>query len=482
MIGLDAAELGFIEAHRASLPNLRRVTATGALRRLGSTAGVLPGSVWPTFATGSSPGAHGVYHHLQWDPHAMRIRRVAPDWLDWEPFWYALARRGLRVAAVDVPMTFPPRPRDGIEVVNWGSHDQLGPFAAAPRALARAIRRRFGRHPMGYEIPVGKTRPEFERIRKKLVAGARRKGALVRWLLDSQDWDFFLAVFGETHRGGHILWPDAAARELVPPGALLEVYQAVDQGLGEVLAGLAAETTTLVVFSLHGMGANTSQEHFVPRIMDRVNARFEGGAPGAAAGPPPAQRSLVRLLRERVPARLQNWIARAVPVAVRDLVVSRQVGAGYDWERTPGLALLADLNGYLRLNVRGREARGMLEPGSERLARYLEWLRRCLLDLRVAESGAPLVREVLHTAEVFPGERSGHLPDVVVTWTGAPPATAVRSDALGDITAELATGRGGNHRSSGFCVVLAPEAERAPMTPPEHIADLAGAVTRWLAS
>ena len=37
-------------------------------------------------------------------------------------------------------------------------------------------------------------------------------------------------------------------------------------------------------------------------------------------------------------------VLRAVPIAVRDLVVNRQISAGHDWGRTQGIALLADLN------------------------------------------------------------------------------------------------------------------------------------------
>ena len=136
----------------------------------------------------------------------------------------------------------------------------------------------------------------------------------------------------------------------------------------------------LRVASLHGtsrslrrVGRNTSQDHFTPKIMDRVNARYVAGeARGRASTQGARQRGLVRLLRERVPAGVQNAIARAVPVGVRDAVVSRQITGGHDWARTPGLALLADLNGYLRWNLRGRERLGVYAPQAAEQIRYIE--------------------------------------------------------------------------------------------------------------
>ncbi len=494
MIGVDAAELSFIQAHRAALPTFDRLLNRGLLQRLESTA-AMPGSVWPTFYTGKPPGEHGMYHHLQWDPRAMHLRRLTAEWLYAEPFWCDLDRRGLSVAVVDMQMALSSCLQTGTEIMNWGNHDYVGRFAVKPPHLAGEILRRFGRHPMGDEIPVSKGTAELERIRKNLVAGARQKGRLSRWLLGLREWDFFLTVFGETHRAGHVLWPLDPESHLSAFRPILEVYEAVDEGIGEVLNAVP-EDRTVIVFSLHGMGANTSQDHFVAAVMDRANELF--GMPGADGGRlrrdrsdgsagqgwfrrTPKQRSLMRRLRETVPAGVQNAIARAVPVRVRDAVVDRAVTGGRAWDLTPGLALLADFNGYLRFNVRGREARGVLDPGDEMFPRYVDWIRESFMELRIAATGERLVRDVLLSRDRFPGERSHYLPDAVVTWRGAPPASVVRSAALGQLTARLATGRGGNHRAEGFCIRLEPGATRGGQVPAGHILDLAPLVrTRLL--
>ncbi|HEX9303667.1 MAG TPA: alkaline phosphatase family protein [Thermoanaerobaculia bacterium] len=478
MIGLDAADLGLIRSSSSTLPNMRRVLASGPIHTLRSPADILTGSVWPTFYTATSPGEHGIYHHLQWDAPSMRLRRLASDWFDCEPFWSELERRGRRVVAVDVPLLFPAHVRRGIEVLNWGSHDTLGPFACNPRSLEGEIRRRFGPHPMGCEIPVGKSAAELTGIRDALTRGARRKGALVRFLLDREPFDFFIAVFGETHRGGHILWPEGPGAGAIPADALLDVYRAVDEALGEILAAPALDDAGVIVFSLHGMGANTSQEHFVPRVMDLVNESFRGRrpkGPGNREGrPPPA---IVRRLRERVPASIQNRVAHLVPVSVRDAVVNRSIVAGHDWAHTEGFDLLSDLNAYLRLNIRGRERDGIVERNGETFDRYVAWVRECFASLTIAGSGERLVEDLHLTRERFPGRRVDHLPDMVVTWSGHPPASRVESDRIGPVTAERATGRSGNHRRDGFCVVSVPGRQ---LPAPSDVRDLAPLVAAAL--
>jgi type I phosphodiesterase/nucleotide pyrophosphatase len=487
MIGMDAAELSFIGSQLSSLPVLQEILRTGTLHRLGSTAGVFPGSVWPTFYSGVLPGEHGIYHHLQWDADTMHLRRVTQDWLYVEPFWYELERRGLHVAAIDVPMSFPSRLSRGVEIINWGSHDELGPFGAYPKHLRSEIRHRFGGHPMGSEIPVRKSSGQLEKIRRNLIAGAKRKSALSRWILAQADWDLFLTVFGETHRGGHLLWPEEPSEDRSQQNGLLEVYRAVDRSIGELLEALPESVTTIILFALHGMGPNNSQDHFMPKVIDRLNARFLGNGGMAdnkgdrqSAG---SQRSLMRTLRENLPAELQNAIARAVSVTVRDLVVSRQISAGHDWVHTPGIALLADLNGYLRWNILGRERRGMLEADGRTFDRYGAWIRQCLMGLKASSGGAGVVREVLLSRDHFPGRRSAQLPDAVVTWNGLPPLARIYSEALGEIASEPGTGRSGNHKAEGFCLIVdrsVPRGRTAP--PPQHISELASFVSALLLS
>ena len=473
MIGVDAADLDFIRANLSSLPNLRHALETGITRPLRSTAGALTGSVWPTFYTAKPPGDHGIYHHLQWDSSQMQLRRVTEEWLYCEPFWYELERLGSRVIAIDVPMTFRPRLSNGIEVITWGSHDELTPFATHPEELGNKIVRRFGSHPMGHEIPVRHSRHELEKIRRNLVKGAQLKADLGEWL-SAQLWDFFLIVFGECHRGGHILWP---GNPEVPPAALLEVYQAVDEGVGRLLKNFA-ERAAVYLFALHGMGSNTSQEHFAPRIVDLANRRFTGQNGENATS---RRNSLVPWLREHVPAGVQNAIARSVPVGVRDAVVNRSIVDGLDWSRTPGFAVLADANAYLRFNLQGREQAGLLRPGSDEQARYRDLLVRCLHSFRL-DSGQPLIQELLFADSHFPGARSQHLPDIIATWPEARPASAIQSEEFGTLHAELTTGRGGNHRPNGFCIELHPGRQQPGTADAIPIWELGGLVKRELAA
>lgn len=480
MIAVDAGELSFIRASLPHLPTFRRLLEQAALFPLRSSAEHISASVWPTMYTGTSPGEHGISLHIQWDPAGMRMRRISSDWVYSEPFWYDLARAGRGVTVLDVPFTFENRLPQAVEVSNWGSHDLMGRFQANPPELRREIRRRFGHHPMGYEIPVSKDTRQLVGMQRECVVGAETKGRLARWLRDTTDSDFYLAVFGECHRAGHILWRDHdEAHAHVPPGALLDVYRAVDGGVGTVLEGVDLETTTVVVFALHGMGANFSQEHFVRRTMDRINASFRREGPAKDDSPAP-QRGLIRALRESIPASLQHAVARSVPVQVRDWVVAREVTGGLDWTRTPGFALRSDLYSFVRLNVAGRERRGTLQAGSETYHRYIEHVTKSFLGLRTVGTDRPILRDIPTAQEIFSGARQHLLPDFILRWTEEYPATEVRSPELGLIRAAPDSGRTGEHRSGGFALVLGRGVKDGGLPPLAHNGDFPRFVSHLL--
>jgi predicted AlkP superfamily phosphohydrolase/phosphomutase len=161
MIGLDAAEPRLVERWMddGTLPNLRRLRERGAYGRLASSAEYLAGSPWPTFYTGQSPAEHGFFNYLAWRPEAMASARPTADYLPVTPFWRALSRRGPRVVAVDIPLTYEPEPFNGVEVSNWATHEAIVGSATQPPELMEEIRREFGPPPRENEeygmLPVG---------------------------------------------------------------------------------------------------------------------------------------------------------------------------------------------------------------------------------------------------------------------------------------------------------------------------------------
>lgn len=455
MVGLDAADPVLVErwTEDGTLPNLAALRRSGAYGRLESSARYLAGSPWPTFYTGQPPSHHGIYHDYQWRHEAMAYARPSPEWLTATPFWRTLPA-DLRVVAYDVPMTLGCAGGRGLEISGWASHDSLAPPASHPGDLLAEVRRRFGDWPVRPE-PFGRqSLAELLWLREHLLDNALRSCEVALWLLQ-RPFDFAIVVFSALHRGGHCLFDRSSIEGPVPEaegrvfdGSLRELYIACDQALGRLLDALPEETT-VIVFSLHGMMANSARFD----LLEAMLARVLGGAAEAA----PQRRGLARRLGEVLPLGLRHRLTRAVPRALRDRAMTLWATGGIDWARTEAFALRADLQGYVRINLQGREARGVVPAAA--FEGLCERIAEGLGSFADAATGEPLVAEVRRTRELFgDGPAQDRLPDLAVCWQDSPGAAhaAVVSTRFGRIEratpGRIPNGRSGNHRAQGFVV------------------------------
>ena len=191
-----------------------------------------------------------------------------------------------------------------------------------------------------------------------------------------------------------------------------------------------------------------------------------------AARPPGG--SLWRL-RAAVPTQARAAVAELLPrSAVLELTAWLETRTR-DWSKVPAFVLASDVVGYVRLNLRGREREGVVEPSEA----------EALLD-RIAAGlatfadpdGGPSVAEVRRTSEVVPsGPRSDAFPDLLVRWSDRPSAGLDRvvSSELGEVRRPGGgSGRSGNHTSDAWAVVV--PASRGAGERPGRVVDLAATV------
>jgi predicted AlkP superfamily phosphohydrolase/phosphomutase len=69
------------------------------------------------------------------------------------------------------------------------------------------------------------------------------------------------------------------------------------------------------------------------------------------------------------------------------------------------------------------------------------------------QTGNPIVKEVYHADEVFPGPQRGRLPDLIVAWHEEPVLNGVFSKEIGRIEGKSPDPRSGNHKPQGFAIL-----------------------------
>ncbi|MEW6273095.1 MAG: alkaline phosphatase family protein [Thermodesulfobacteriota bacterium] len=467
-IALDAASRDLVRTwcDEGLLPNLRALARAGASGPTVNAPAVYTGSLWPSVWTGTTPGRHGCYYCEQLEPGTYEIREFVGRNVEQEPFWNALSRAGRRVALLDVPKAAPCEDLNGVQVVDWGTHDADVPACSYPPALIEEIHARHGASPFrrcDWVID----RADGERtLREELLWRIDAKVAIAEDLLRREPWDLFMVGFGDSHCVGHQCWHlhdpshprhDPALRAALGD-PIRDVYEALDRAVGRLLAHAGPDTTVLVLCS-HGMAAHYDATY----LLDDVLRRLEGTRA-------PASRALLdraRRLWKRLPLRFTERFARLARA------VDRLPDAS-DRSRRRCFVVPTNANSAgIRLNVVGREPAGLLRRGRE-ADEFVAWLAGELGKLTEASSGRPLVKEVLRSAQLFPGEHTDLLPDLFVRWHRDAPIHGASSPSIGTLVAEdRSTRRTGDHRNGGLYLVRGPGIAPGGELPPARDEDFA---------
>jgi predicted AlkP superfamily phosphohydrolase/phosphomutase len=439
-------------SRQGRLPHFASLIARGTWLDLDSTAQILHTSTWPTFATGSLPGRHGVYYPYQPKPGYQQAQHIEPDAYGTPTFWQLADAQGRRCLVYDIPETFPQASFRGQAIFEWGTWAWYGTPATQPAALLQELKARFGRYPLGMEAKrLGLRFPNPERLARRLLKSVEYKRVTTQWLLEQDTWDLAVVGFCETHPAGHYLWPASANNVETADAALfqslLNIYAAIDRELGALCASLPDNVAVLIV-SGDGVRLNHCGWHLLPVVLERLGYVRSPAAATADQGAAPAS-SLLGRVKELLPRGARRWIADSLPWWLRDQLGARLQAAAIDWSHTRAFTLPTDLEGCIRINLKGREPQGIVEPGRQ-YTELCQEIREHLEELTNPATGAPAVRHVWLRDDVFPGSLREHLPDLIVTWNDEAPIAALTSPRLGLVEEASPDPRTGTHSPSGF--------------------------------
>ena len=255
VIGLDCAapELVF-DRWRDELPTFARLMSEGIYARLESCMPPITVPAWMSMLTSKDPGELGIYGFRNRVEYTYRETATANSTFVKEPVVYdVLGQNFKHVVLVGIPCTYPPRPVNGEMVTCF-----LTPSLASQFTYPAALREEVLTVAPDYLFDVKEFRTENkDYLLKQIYQMTDRRFTLVRHLMDTRPWDFFMFVEMGTDRIHHGLWKymDPAHRKHPGPTPLLhairEYYRYLDAQIAGLLSKVDDETTVLVV-SDHG--------------------------------------------------------------------------------------------------------------------------------------------------------------------------------------------------------------------------------------
>jgi predicted AlkP superfamily phosphohydrolase/phosphomutase len=506
-VGLDSADYGIIRQwiDAGLLPNLAELFRSSAFGRLNGRSGYQAETPWTTTVTGCWPKTVGYWSPARYLPSYKVEEAGAYNFNEYSPFYdYA---RDTDVIAFDVPHTRLHDRTHGIQVFAWGAHSPQGPSESTPPETFEEISSRHGKHPALHsdDFLIWQTEGQTDELKQRLVKGVEQRTAAAIDLMQTRPWNLFIMAYGEPHSAGHGFWHlsqkehalySIYGRDGVDP--MLDVYQAVDAAVA-ALRDAAPPDTHFVVFSQEGMKANSTDLPswlFLPEVLFRHS--FGGRAafaPGDTGLPPPALRALtprnwmrevwalragnglIDALDRRVRLRLSLYLDGLFRSGLRPLHPLKADPFKYMppmwyqpfWPHMKAFALPTFSDGYVRVNVRGRESAGIVDPADYISTR--EEIAGVISELKDPRTGKGMVREIMRTrTSPFDSDEEASYSDLIVLWTHEP-TDVVDSPRYGRI-GPAPYRRSGDHTAEGFFAVAGPDVQPGEL-PDGEIVDIA---------
>jgi predicted AlkP superfamily phosphohydrolase/phosphomutase len=411
VLGLDGATLDLIHpwVSEGKLPTLAKLLSTGAYGQLRSTMPPMTGPAWTTFATGKNPGRHGIYDWVYRHADSYDVSPTTAHHSQATSLWSLLSRAGKRVCVINVPMTYPPQPVNGVMISGLPAPSKKVTIAY-PGHLLEEIEREMGREYILYPDP-GQAYSDagIDAFLKRLYATTDTRLVVLNRLRQREDWDFTMVVFNGTDTVQHAMWkfmdphhPQYNSSKAVKYGdAIQKYFSYLDGRLAEVVNSLD-EDTVLMVMSDHGFGPFHKFIHVNNWLMQRgyltlkpnVTSRIKGLMFRAGFSPMKVYNMLMRVglgrLKREVVRGSGQGMLKALFLSFDDV----------DWSRTRAYSL--GNIGQIYLNVKGREPNGCVEPGEA-----YEQLRHELIaeleELRDPATGEQVVEHIYKREQVYSG-------------------------------------------------------------------------------
>jgi len=479
VFGLDGAtwEIAqpLIEAGR--MPNLARLVAQGTAGSLASTVPPISAAAWTTFLTGQNPGRHGVYQFRKMDMRQYGGYRdefaTSQDYVG-RSFLELVGQRGRRVAAIGVPMTYPPFPVNGFLVS--GFPRPFGPRAQAfPPSKAEALGRWDEvQDSFNFSLSAAKTVETSDYwVRKYTDIGLQA--------LAEERFDLFLVVWNSTDNIPHLFWkytdPTFPAYDAAGAPEFGQVinhqYEVADGEIGRLLAALPdLDATTILVMSDHGMGPYPHRQvNFGGWLAGQGYLTLKKGA----ASQPSLLSQAVGQVRRRLPRQWMDRLRGRLPAGLRADLYARQMNLDQiDWSASSAyrLKVFPSVEGIV-LNVRGRQAQGIVEPGPAYEA-LRDHLLAELADLRDPETSQSIVARASRREDLFEGPFVDDIPDILLelrpSYTGG---AALQGNLVTLLPLDELSAYSGSHSPDGLFVFSGPGVRRGHRLEGAHIQDLA---------
>lgn len=434
------------------LPNLAKLRSRSASVIVEAPAEMGNASMWQTMATGVNMARHGLHYIKQLMPGSYRMDWVNED-VDCKepPVWQRLDERGKRCVIIDM-FRLPLAPlRNGLQISEWMPHFAMqAPRSAPSDALAPHLER-FGRDPLNGNSDLWFLKHrDYGALIASFAQRIRTKTDALLHYMTTREWDLFMAVYSDPHDAAHICWhlhsPTSASFDAEGQARwgdpMAQVYREIDAGIGRLLPVLRPDDVVLFFAGL-GIQDLRTPGHVFERILNALESgqRLQDGTVNRGA----VYKLRTSMLRRVLPDRLRRQAGGLLSFFTERADAKRRQGRRFfampcEWHA-----------GAVRINLAGREPRGLVAAAEfDAVCAEIERDFRAIVN---ADTGMPLVADVIRTREHYHGPHIDQLPDLFIVWDRTQEIRRLTSPKIGTLAIGHVSHRTGDH--TPFSLLLA---------------------------
>jgi hypothetical protein len=471
VVSLDSESLPWLDEHIESgdLPNLRALIRGG--KRAPMEAAVLPGLAYPTLYSGREPADLGLYFPVQWCAE----RQESRPWQQFPQFdsiFEAADREGIPLVALDPPECIPPVLKHGFAMSGLQFRARVLLHSWSTDAdRAKKLLRELGPASRADEVFGQPTAGELRRLRTALLQAPDRLARAALNVLRNDRPECLWITCCALHVGAHQFYDLALLKnpsdrsELA--GTRLDIARGYDRMLGDLMGALPAGSGVLLFYG-KGMTAAHGWSDLLPAMLRRVLGQ-------------PERQQRISTLRRMIPRTARRLFADRMSDEAALSLMARLWGPHEDWEHTRAFCLPTDSIGFIRVNLRGRESRGVV-PADDMPSLTAE-IREGLSTF-VDDEGRKCITAIATPEELMgSGRHTADFPDLFVFWNSKPNllATGVHSPRFGQIRrTSAATGRSGYHGPGAMAVLSPGSSHSTAVAGTVHLEDIPASILSWL--
>lgn len=387
------------------MPFLQECVHGGSHGTLRSTLPPITPVAWSSFQTGRDPGNLGISTWSIWNRETKKSQFINSQTLG-PTLWKHAGDQGLRVATVNVPVTYPPHPINGCVVPGLLTPSVDQDFTYPPELRDELLEAVPNYQPPERRIINAPTASEYSDFLKARAEDTLRRLKAGQLLIRKEAWNLFMLHFQAHDFVQHWLWPYLDRNhkhhdENIYRDIMETFYRPLDQAMGQIYKEFLERSSNdagILLISDHGFQANKRVFNLHRWLLNN---------------------DLLAMNRKFLQRRRWTDIVKALDFLKLHKHILRKLQRGtvnkflpsfwntarlLDWEKTKAFALPGSQE--VLIHVTAKE-------GTAEYSDIVDTISQQLRELVDSKSGTRVVKSVRHKSEAWQGEKMDLMPDVV---------------------------------------------------------------------